>query len=359
MFVDRIRRIVPTSWKRAATDREFWLQAKIHLLTRPMYSGVGSILGFHRVCPKPDRSRLGFNKDLEVTPELLEEIIRFFKARGYEFVSLDQVYEILKRGIQPRKFVAFTIDDGYLDNYTHAYPIFKRYDVPFAIYVTNCFPDRTAILWWYVLEEMLWERDELEVELDHGRVRYDFSTLEKKEQVFEIISGDLTFAGSEANVKRILQGYEGHYNSHVHDLALSWVQIVELSKDPLVTIGAHSRRHLALSTLSAVEARDEILESKHQIEGHIGQPVDHFAYPYGGRLAAGLREFQLVKDCQFKTATTTRYGNIFAAHQENLECLPRIPVSGAELGKNVRYLNLWVDGLVPCHENGFQRVITA
>jgi hypothetical protein len=71
-----------------------------------------------------------------------------------------------------------------------------------------------------------------------------------------------------------------------------------------------------------------------------------------------VREFQIVKDCGFKTATTTRNGNIFASHKNNLECLPRIPVSGAELRKNIEYLNLWVDGLVPCHENSFQRVMT-
>ena len=34
----------------------------------------------------------------------------------------------------------------------------------------------------------------------------------------------------------------------------------------------------------------------------------------------------------------------------------RIAVSGAELLKNIEYLNLWVDGLVQYHENSFQRV---
>ena len=82
MFVNQLRRIVPESWKRAATDHDFWLQAKLHLLTKPMYSGLGSILAFHRVCPAPERPQLGLNKDLEVTPELLENTIKFFKHIG-------------------------------------------------------------------------------------------------------------------------------------------------------------------------------------------------------------------------------------------------------------------------------------
>jgi peptidoglycan/xylan/chitin deacetylase (PgdA/CDA1 family) len=356
--MNQLRRIVPKSWKRAATDHDFWFQAKLHLLTRPVYSGLGSILALHRVCPAPERPQLGLNKDLEVTPELLEDTIKFFKHKGYDLVSLDQVYEILKTGKPQNRFVAFTIDDGYLDNYTNAYPIFKKHNVPFTIYVATCFPDREAILWWYVLEELLWQRDELKIELDNEQVTYDCSTLAKKEQVFDTAAGHLTFAGSEEEVKAILRDYSSDLYSHVKDLALNWDQIIELSKDPLVTIGSHTRRHLALSKLALSDARAEVLQSQQKIHERTGKQVEHFAYPYGGRQAAGVREFQIVKDFGFKTATTTRNGNIFASHKNNLECLPRIPVSGAELRKNIAYLNLWVDGLVPCHENSFQRVMT-
>lgn len=42
--------------------------------------------------------------------------------------------------------MVFTMDDGYKDNYTNALPIFKKYNVPYTIFVTTNFPDRQAIL---------------------------------------------------------------------------------------------------------------------------------------------------------------------------------------------------------------------
>lgn len=358
MLVNQLRRIVPASWKRVATDHDFWFRARVNLLAKPMYAGIGSILAFHRVGPQATRPRLGFNKDLEVTPELLEETISFCQSKGYDLVSLDQAFEILRTGKSAKKFVVFTLDDGYLDNYTNAYPIFKKHNVPFTIYVATCFPNRTAILWWYVLEELLWERDEIEVELENKVVRYDCSTLAKKEQVFEVLAGLLTFAQDEAALRSVLRDYSSDFCSHVRQLALSWEQITEMAEDPLITIGAHSNRHLALAKLSLEEVKAEVSGSKREVEQKIGKPVQHFAYPYGGKEAAGAREFQIVKDCGFKIATTTRTGNIFGSHKDSLQCLPRIPVHETELQKNIEYLNLWMDGLIPCHENSFQRVMT-
>jgi len=351
--------MVPASWKRAATDHDFWFRARVNLLARPMYAGIGSILAFHRVCPAPSRPRLGFNADLEVTPELLEETIRFCQSKEYDFVSLDQAYEILKTGKHAKRFVVFTLDDGYRDNYTNAYPIFKKHSVPFTVYITTCFPDRTAILWWYVLEELLWDREEIEVVLAGKTVRYDCSTPAKKREVFESLAGPLTTAPDYETIKTILQSYSDDMCAHVRELALTWDQITQLASDPLVTIGAHSKGHLALSSLSLEEAKAEVADSKKEIEQRTGKPVLHFAYPYGGKLAASVREFQVVKDSGFMTATTTRTGNIFGSHRDSLLCLPRIPVHEKQLQKNIEYLTLWMDGLVPCHENSFQRVMTA
>lgn len=357
-MLDQLRRFVPASVKRAATDRDFWFRARINLLTRPMYAGLGSILALHRICPAPARSRLGFNRDLEITPELLEETIVFFKQKGYDFVSLDQIHDRLLSGQPGKRFVAFTLDDGYRDNLTHALPIFRSHNVPFTVYVTTCFPHRKAVLWWYILEDLLWDHDEVEIELNGERVSFDCATLAEREAAFDTIAGHLTFARNEHEQKKILRSFTGDFSSHVQQLGLSWEELGELSREPLVTIGAHSSNHLALSMQSPAGARGEILNSKEELEERTGKTVQHFAYPFGGRRAAGPREFQLVKECGFKTATTTRNGNIFASHKYNLECLPRIPVSSGELRKNIGYLNLWLDGLVPCHENSFQRVVT-
>ena len=43
-----------------------------------------------------------------------------------------------------RRFVCLTFDDGYRDNLEYAYPILKKYEVPFALYVPTSFPTGSA-----------------------------------------------------------------------------------------------------------------------------------------------------------------------------------------------------------------------
>jgi peptidoglycan/xylan/chitin deacetylase (PgdA/CDA1 family) len=354
------RKMIPTSLKQWLTDYDLLLNTRAHLLTKPLYSGIGSILMLHRVCPPADHPRLGYNKFLEITPDLLEQMILFFKKKKYEFVSLDEVHNILSSGSSKGKFVAFTFDDGYADNYVHAYPVFKSYNVPFAIYVTTSFPDRGAILWWYLLEDLLLRENEFEVMLDGQVIKYDCSTLIKKEAAFDRIQGHLTYASDdnfELKCREILRAPSGDLKKYVDELALSWDQIRELSRDAMVTIGSHTIDHRALAKLSPAEAVRQVTGSKLRIESQTGKEVRHFAYPYGSREAAGERDFRLVKECGFSTATTTRKGNIFGAHKAYMECLPRIGVTGI-LSKDIRYLNLWIDGLIPCRENRFQKIVT-
>ena len=61
----------------------------------------------------------------------------------------------LVEGDFKRRFVCLTFDDGYRDTLQCAYPILKKYDVPFAIYIPTSFPDRLGELWWLALEAVI------------------------------------------------------------------------------------------------------------------------------------------------------------------------------------------------------------
>ena len=124
------------------------------------FSGIASIFMLHRVFPF-EKNKLFPNENMKVSPQFLENIIITLKSSGYSFISLDRLYEILEKGENVRKNIVFTLDDGYKDNYSIAYPIFKKYDIPFTIYVTTSFPERSAILWWYILEDLLLANEEI------------------------------------------------------------------------------------------------------------------------------------------------------------------------------------------------------
>ena len=89
------------------------------------------ILMYHYVNnEEPLKSRLG------VSPESFERQMRFLRERKYNIVSLEELTDLIKNKKRiPPMTAAVTFDDGYLDNYTHAYPVLKKYNIPAAIFV--------------------------------------------------------------------------------------------------------------------------------------------------------------------------------------------------------------------------------
>ena len=106
----------------------------------------------HRVVEQ--RSEDPNQRELEVTPEYLEQVISKYLKNGYTFVPIDSVFNA-------HRFVCLTFDDGYRDNYTTALPILKRLGIPFAIYISTNFIDNKRPMWWYPNENLCLSRDEL------------------------------------------------------------------------------------------------------------------------------------------------------------------------------------------------------
>ena len=327
-------------------------------ITRPLYGGGGYIFVLHRVCEPVQGTRLEANTGMEMTPGKLEAVIQFFRNSDYEFISPDQLVERLSNRKNKRKFVVFTFDDGYADNYLHAYPVFKKHQVPFTIYVTTNFPDREAILWWYLLEDLLLEKDSIVIKTDTGEREFKCSTMNEKEETFWAVRS-IIMNTSPNHYAETVTGIFSPYGIDMYrktsELTLSWEQTALLSRDPLVTIGAHTVNHYTLSKLSPAEVKNEILGSRRALESHLGKQVLHFAYPYGGKEEAGNREFDLVKDCGFKTAVTARFAGIFPAHQQHLECLPRVFIPGEA---DEHFLKQVVNGTLTGMANRFKRVVT-
>lgn len=193
----------------------FKVRRKIYKAFHPV---IGEIWMLHR-CTSV-RSTNPQQRSLEVTPEFLEQMILEYQAKGYIFISMDAVVQLLqisKPKIQNSKFVVVTFDDGYRDNFIEALPILKKYNVPFIVYVTTNFIDNYSEMWWYPGRQLALSKDEL-LQLDH---------------------------------------------------------------DPLCTIGAHTLSHPKLDELSMDDQRREIIESKRQLESWLGHPVSHFSYPHG------------------------------------------------------------------------------
>jgi peptidoglycan/xylan/chitin deacetylase (PgdA/CDA1 family) len=328
--------------------------SQLHRLTRPIYGGLGHILMFHRVVPDSGKLRIHNHKSLEISPERLEEIIKFFKDRDYAFISLDELLTIDRTTKPTRKFVVFTFDDGYLDNYEYAYPIFRKHGVPFTIYVATSLPDSKAILWWYLLEDVVLANSSVQLEVEGRKMNFRTQTIKEKEITFNKIRHWFALA-DEKNLpllsNSLFYGNEEAISAKTKALSLTWELIKELSKDPLVTIGSHTVNHFPLDSLTADNSAYEMTESKRIIESRIGKEVRHFCYPLGSH---GIKEIEILKKSSYATATTIKMANIFIENLEHPFSLPRIMINSLTTDK---ILSLQINGLLPALRNKFKRVV--
>ena len=191
------------------------IKRKLYKATHPV---AGEIWMLHRVVGR--RSNKPEQRELEVTVDWLEQRIDFYRKQGFRFVSVCELPLILNSQfsiLNSSRWVCITFDDGYKDNYTIAYPILKRLNVPFTVYVTTGFVDNRLPMWWYPGES----------------------------------------------------------------LGISAEELKQLDTDPLCTIGAHTVSHQKLDTLTREQQYQEIYGSKKELETILGHEVCHFSFPHG------------------------------------------------------------------------------
>lgn len=289
---------------------------------KKQYAGIGTIFMLHRVCSS-DNTRLLPNENMKVSPDFLDQFITDLKNNGYQFISLDRLYEILKTKEKVKKQVVFTFDDGYLDNYINAYPIFKKHNVPFTIYITTDFIEKQGILWWYELEDLILRNEYV----NFNSIRIPCRTKKEKNEAFMFIREHTIRLPQGSLIKNIekMFGVSGiNWHKASQEIMMSWEHITKLNKDNLVTIANHTKTHPVLNKLNESDAKDEIANANSILEQKIEKRVRHFAYPYGGRVEVNEREFSIVRNLSFRTSVTSRHGNIYHRHKDYLEALPRI-----------------------------------
>lgn len=337
----------------------FFQYTQIHRLLYPLLGGIGTILVLHRVIPETGEPRIMANSRIEIDPSFLEQLIQFFIGKNYDIISLDSLFQKFSEGKSGRPFVCFTFDDGYTDAYEIIYPIFKKYHAPFTVYVTTCFPERTATPWWYMLETLVQDNTQISFTYHSKEYTFDSASFAEKEFTYNSIR-TLIMSTPLHETEKFIQAIFSPYRISVRDYdhhLMNWQQIKSLAEDPLSTIGAHTENHYNLTLLTTVKVKEEILKSKSLIEQKTGIRPLHFAYPFGSRIEVGKREINIASQCGFKTMTTVREGNIFAAHGNHLNCLPRIEVTGRH--QDLTVVDMRRCGVMALLRNGFNnRVVT-
>ncbi len=292
----------------------------------------GFILMFHRIrtenTPSVDTSFF-HNLGLSITRAYLEKIIAdVTSGNTYTFIPIQDIHNALRSN---KKFIVLTFDDGYNDNYSIAYPLLKQKNIPFTVYISNVFPEKQAILWWYLLSELITENEHLTFDFHHTRYAYPTARPEEKASAYaaleEMIKKNIPHNQEELFDALFVQNGLDLY-TYSDSETMSWKQIQTLARDPLVTIGAHTRSHCPLANMGKKELHEEIGRAKQELEQKTGTAVEHFSFPYGKQNDISPEAFAEVIRAGFKTAVTTHEANIYATDRHRLLCLPRFTMSG-------------------------------
>jgi len=107
------------------------------------------VLMYHRINEGAESSRL------IVSPESFHRQMQFLNDSNYQVLSLDEYVSLLRSGEKPRKkSVVITFDDGYEDNYTNAYPVLKKFQIPATIFVVVGWVGKKDMMNWQQVEEL-------------------------------------------------------------------------------------------------------------------------------------------------------------------------------------------------------------
>jgi len=257
-----------------------------------------------------------------VRPDVFEKQIRFLK-RYYKIVDLADLNQLEQlEQTFPSDLIVITFDDGYRNNYTHVFPLLKKYNVPATIFLATDYIGNNRLLWYDKLSWILYKvvnlpdsRRLMKFELSPEIIR------EVERFLAAVSSGRVSILRSlvillkaysaqerEEVIKRLAESCRVNTWPGDEDRPmLSWEEVREMSKYG-ISFGSHTASHPVLSDISVEEARREIGESKNIIEEQIQKPVTTFAYPYGKKEDCTDEVAKILIDEGFEYACTTTVG---------------------------------------------------
>ena len=240
---------------------------------------VGIVYMLHRVGLK-DSDRLACIEGLKVSESFLERLIERLRP-DYDFIQLDELEYRLR---QPEKkyqkpFAVFTFDDGYRDNYEYAYPIFRKNNVPFSVFLTYDFIDNPCPFNYpFIIERIISHYDKIVI----GGKNIDCATDELKNAAFRLLKArvmKLPYDSFKEDFKALFNDY---WTDAVYDdNMLTWEQIREMQSSDLCVFGSHTMTHCVLSNVPNDKLEYELGVSKKNIENRIGCAVNYISYPFG------------------------------------------------------------------------------
>lgn len=217
-----------------------------------------------------------------VDPDLFENTLNYLRSLGYRFISLENLMNGILESRQERVAV-ITFDDGFKDLYENAYPICRRLNIPFTLFLTTCNIGSEKLLWLhklYISIEKLPYMSKVNILKKYIDLQDDDEDLNriiskiiisKERNVIENLASSMA---SEAELsiekERVI----------ARELYLTKSELFEMEKHGLA-IEVHGHEHWSLANLTRSEMEEEIRNSVEYIIRELNRKPSFYCLPYG------------------------------------------------------------------------------
>ena len=244
-----------------------------------------------------------------------------YLRRHYRMLHLEEALEELysshqgksKQNRDRRTLLTLTFDDGYYDNYTHAFPLVRELQVPITIFLIPGYIESGKPFWW--LEgKRLANLTQVEKVIIEGNT-YQPQQPSERDRLAQAIDSQLFHATSVAEREAFLDKVRDALAISPEETTeeavrpLTWSEIREMEQSGWVSFGAHTMHHPILSYLAdPEEVKCEVCNCQRELSQHLGHPVRTFAYPVGKLEHIGEEGLRAVQNSSYSWAVTTVNG---------------------------------------------------
>ena len=211
--------------------------------------------------------------------------------------------------------LAITFDDGYLDNYTHAYPLARELQVPITIFLISNFIDYGAAFWWF---DHVVEKSQVS-QVTFDKHTYHLNESGEQRELARVIDSQVSSIADNESRQAYLRTMSSALSTPITCSAadlhktpaplLTWDQVQEMQASGWVAFGGHTQHHPTLSKLAnADEAFKEVAGCRSALQEKLGKSARVFAYPHGGIQHIGVNGVLAAERAGYRWAVTTLQG---------------------------------------------------
>jgi protein-tyrosine-phosphatase/peptidoglycan/xylan/chitin deacetylase (PgdA/CDA1 family) len=247
------------------------------------------------------------------------------RRRNIKFVSTDQIAAAIANGTDiGRDVVAFTIDDGYIDQTDVLVPIFLEREIPVTLFAITGLIDGIDWPWDCKINWTVNRTTRTDIDLRLGRARFRFATHDARSKTRTRRELVQMFSGiSSARLPVSLAALEDATDIQLPSkppteyTPTTWTRLRELERAGL-RVAPHTVTHRIVSRLSPEEARWEVEESTRRLKDELASPSAILAWPVGRHRHFGERELDLAAQTNMNLSFSALEGDtdLDAARQD-------------------------------------------